>query len=197
MSNSTDESDLRSDRGARPSAPEIDGSDGTDGADRLGERLRAVERALTGSDASVADIGDDAAAAAERDALESRVSDLESRVEELEAATQAVRGYVGSIRTVNREVERRADLALARASRDEDGAVDADVASESVPDDADGAGVPADAVPSEDALDAALPATDAGRTAASATTDAGGTGESGAANGSWRDEALDRLRESL
>lgn len=198
MSNATDGSDRGSDRGARRSAAETGGSGGTTGSDRLDERLRAVERALTGSDATVADIGDGAAAAAEREALESRVSDLESRVEELEAATQAIRGYVGSIRAVNREVERRADLALARASRDGDGAPHTEVASETPSGDADpGGGVPGDAVPSEDALDAALPATDAGRTAASATTDAGGENESDAADGSWRDEALNRLRESL
>ncbi|MFO8115816.1 MAG: hypothetical protein R6U01_10750 [Halorubrum sp.] len=196
MSNATNESDRRSDRGARLSAADAGGSDGINDADRLDERLRAVERALTGSDATVAEIGDDAAAAAEREALESRVSDLESRVEELEAATQAIRGYVGSIRAVNREVERRADLALARASCDGDGAPHTEVESETASDGA-GGGVPADAVPSEHALDAALPAADAGRTAASATTDAGGASESGAADGSWRDEALNRLRESL
>ena len=90
--------------------------DDTTDADRIHERLRAVERALTGDDRSIADLHGDAAAATERETLDDRLSDLETRVEELEAATQAVRGYVGSIRAVNREVERRADLALARAT---------------------------------------------------------------------------------
>ncbi|WP_418281234.1 DUF7310 family coiled-coil domain-containing protein [Halorubrum sp. DTA98] len=85
-------------------------------ADRIHERLRAVERALTGDDRPAADLSDDATAAAEREALDDRLSDIEARVEELEAATQALRGYVGSIRAVNREVERRADLALATAT---------------------------------------------------------------------------------
>lgn len=83
---------------------------------RFHERLRAVERALTGDDLPVADLTDDSTATAERDALDGRLSEIEDRVEELEAATQALRGYVGSIRAVNREVERRADLALATAT---------------------------------------------------------------------------------
>lgn len=94
--------------------------DDTTDADRIHERLRAVERALTGDDRSVAELHDDAAAATKRETLDDRLSDLETRIEELEAATQAVRGYVGSIRAVNREVERRADLALARATDEHD-----------------------------------------------------------------------------
>lgn len=98
-------------------------SDDATDADRLHERLRAVERALTGDDRSVAELHEEATATAERETLDERLTEIETRVEELEAATQAVRGYVGSIRAVNREVERRADLALARATdrRDEEG----------------------------------------------------------------------------
>lgn len=203
MSNLTDEDERRADREARTAADETGGPAGRGDADRFEDRLRAVERALTGSDTPVADLGDEAAAAAEREALESRVDDLESRVEELEAATQAIRGYVGSVRAVNREVERRADLALARASRAGDEAVDA--AGERR--DADGAegtgagdsGPPrrGDAVPSESALDAAVPTEDDRRTPAPATVDAEGAGARDDAKGSWRIEALDRLRESL
>jgi hypothetical protein len=40
---------------------------------------------------------------------------VEKRVAELEAATQALRGYVGNVRSVNERVEERADAALARA----------------------------------------------------------------------------------
>jgi chromosome segregation ATPase len=174
MSNVTDEDDRTADHVVRRAATEASGASGESDPDRLDERLQAVERALTGSDAAVADLGDDAAAAAEREALESRVADLESRVEELEAATQAIRGYVGSIRAGNREVERRADLALARASRGED-----------------------DTVPSDAALDAAVPTDETPQNAAPATIDPEETGARDEADESWRDEALDRLRESV
>ncbi|MFA9515850.1 hypothetical protein ACERIT_01285 [Halopenitus sp. H-Gu1] len=90
--------------------------------DRLVDRVDAIERALTGEgDGAVVDLSD-------RTELDARVNDLDSRVEtmaerldELAAATQAVRGYVGSIRAVNREIESRADLALATAERVERG----------------------------------------------------------------------------
>ena len=210
MSNATDDGSRTGERGERRSPAESgEASKGSD-ADRIDERLRAVERALTGSDATVADLGDDAAAAAERDALASRVADLESRVEELEAATQAIRGYVGSVRAVNREVERRADLALARANRGGDAVGDAEfpneaaitdegtITDENALADEDPAGaVPGEAVPSEAALDAAVPADDARRDDARASTDWDSAAGDDEADGSWRDEALDRLRESL
>ena len=47
--------------------------------------------------------------------LAAEIESLESRVAELEAATEALRGYAGSVRSVNRAVERRADRALATA----------------------------------------------------------------------------------
>ena len=204
MSNLTDEDERTADREARNATDEAGGPGRRSDADRFDDRLRAVERALTGSDAAVADLGDEAAAAAEREALESRVADLESRVEELEAATQAIRGYVGSVRAVNREVERRADLALARASRAGDEAFDAtgerrDADGEGV--DADGSGPPdrdrGGAVPSESALDAAVPTDDDPRAPAPAAVGGEGAGARDDAKGSWRNEALDRLRESL
>lgn len=63
-------------------------------------RLEAVERAL-----------------AEEEPISriDRLDDLETRVAELEAAVQALRGYVGSVRAINEDVERRADRALRKA----------------------------------------------------------------------------------
>jgi hypothetical protein len=77
--------------------------------DAIDERLRAVERALS-------DGNDDATlpAGGETD-VEERIADLEARMEDLEAAVRAIRGYVGNVRSINRDVERRADAALAKA----------------------------------------------------------------------------------
>lgn len=196
----------------------------TNGADdRIESRLRAVERAITGSDARPADVAAGAEATAERERLESRIDDLEERVAELEAATQAVRGYVGSVRAVNREVERRADLALARATTANREADAADAGGESrevaAGDDRrtrarDEAGsARAGAVPSESALDAALPddrppsrgRADGGKIGGSGgggrSLDSAETGsDEGGSDGdedAWATEALDRLRESL
>ncbi len=151
----------------------IDGESGgsgrsSSGGPRLNERLAAVERALTGSDRPVSDVDGIAAAADERDAFADRLDAVEAQIEDLEAATQAVRGYAGAIRAVNREVERRADLALARATaardgpepHDNDAHDDRGMTDEGPRTEADGAERPGDAsggLPNDDALDAALP----------------------------------------
>ena len=195
------------------------GANGSD--DRIESRLRAVERAVAGSEARPGDIADDAEAAAERERLESRLTDLEERVAELEAATQAVRGYAGAVRAVNREVERRADLALSRATtatRATDGdegndfvaefgqsdlAVESSEGDLATDTEADGSGARSgrdptstaaggEAVPSESALDAALPDD---RPGSEPRGDDDGSGEGG--DGAWATAALDRLRESL
>jgi uncharacterized protein YoxC len=44
-----------------------------------------------------------------------RLNEIETRVAELEAAVQALRGYVGSVRAINEDVEHRADRALRKA----------------------------------------------------------------------------------
>jgi uncharacterized coiled-coil protein SlyX len=68
--------------------------------DSVERRLDAVERALT-----------------ENEPLEraDRLDGLETRIAELEAAVQALRGYVGSVRAVNENIEQRADHALRKA----------------------------------------------------------------------------------
>ncbi|MFC7139409.1 hypothetical protein ACFQMA_06100 [Halosimplex aquaticum] len=81
----------------------------------LEARLDAVERALTDDGTDLTDLRETADAVSEASDLASRVTELESRVAELEAGLQAVRGYAGNVRAVNREVERRASAALAKA----------------------------------------------------------------------------------
>lgn len=71
----------------------------------LHERIDTLERTLTGS--------------SESDDLPERLAALETQVAELEAAVQALRGYVGNVRHVNSEVERRVDTALAAVENEE------------------------------------------------------------------------------
>lgn len=81
----------------------------------LEDRLAAVERALTDGDHDCSALAEGAANAQRVSDLETDVEELTDRVAELEAATQALRGYVGNIRSVNTDVEQRADLALSKA----------------------------------------------------------------------------------
>lgn len=81
----------------------------------LDDRLDAVERALTDSDRTPESLPEAADLADRLDDLVARVADLESRADDQEAALRAVRGYVGNVRHVNREVERTAEAALAKA----------------------------------------------------------------------------------
>lgn len=83
--------------------------------DAIERRLAAVERALTDGHDDPAALRQDAAVAARVDELEATTVDLERRVADLDAAVQALRGYVGNVRSVNRAVERRAEAALAVA----------------------------------------------------------------------------------
>ncbi|MFC4358756.1 hypothetical protein ACFO0N_12465 [Halobium salinum] len=105
----------------------------TDTSD-LDRRLRAVERTLTDGTLDAGDgdadtrtdgardhgldaLPERAALAARLGEVETQLETVESRLDELDAATQAVRGYVGGVRAVNRDVERRADAALAAVDR--------------------------------------------------------------------------------
>lgn len=84
-------------------------------SETLSERLDAVERALTDDETDVTDVRERAALSAEVDRLDARLDDVEAQLEELDAAVEAVRGYAGNLRAVNRDVERRASAALAKA----------------------------------------------------------------------------------
>lgn len=88
--------------------------------DDLRERVEAVERAITDGDGDLTALAEGAASAERIDALETTVDALQDDVAELEAATQALRGYVGSIRSVNESVEERADAAIAAVDALED-----------------------------------------------------------------------------
>lgn len=82
-------------------------------SDDVEERLDAVERALTGSDADLPSLAADARVADRVDAAEERLDAVDERIEELDAAIQAVQGYVGNVESVNEAVERRANAAVA------------------------------------------------------------------------------------
>ncbi|SDF16559.1 DUF7310 family coiled-coil domain-containing protein [Halorientalis regularis] len=82
--------------------------------DDVEARLEAVERALADGETDLAAVAEAAERERELDELRGRVDDLESQLTDLAASVQAVRGYVGNVRTVNRDVERRADTALAK-----------------------------------------------------------------------------------
>ncbi len=81
----------------------------------LEQRLAALERELTDGTHDCSALAEGAAAADRVTDIEAELDDLTDRVAELEAATQALRGYVGNVRSVNTDVEERADLALSKA----------------------------------------------------------------------------------
>lgn len=175
-------------------------SDGPPDTGALSERLAAVERAVGVRESDPTDAGGTDHEATDPVALRRRLDELEARVDELDAATQAVRGYVGSVRAVNEEVERRADLALAVAREAADnGVADNDLADSDVDDrSAEGTSpLPSDAdieraLPEDPAASAAVPGDRNGRGDRHDGDRAGGDGrtDDGAT-------VLDRLRESL
>lgn len=79
----------------------------------LAERVAALERAVTDGNHDLSALAGDAELADRIEALETDVETLTDRVDELDAATRALRGYVGNVEAVNREVERQAEAALA------------------------------------------------------------------------------------
>ncbi|MFB6160012.1 MAG: hypothetical protein ABEJ61_02425 [Haloferacaceae archaeon] len=83
----------------------------------LADHLAAVERRLTDGETDPQPLADDAALVARLDDLEDHAADLEDRLAEVESAVQALRGYVGGVESVNEDVERRANAAVARVDR--------------------------------------------------------------------------------
>lgn len=83
----------------------------------LDERLTAVERAVTGTEQDLTGLAETADLAERVDEIETRLDEIEGQLAEIEASAQAVRGYVGNVRSVNQEVEQRADLALTKVER--------------------------------------------------------------------------------
>ena len=82
--------------------------------DELEARLDALERALADEAVDFSEIATKAETRTRLTGIETQLEELTDRVAELEAATQALRGYVGNVRAVNRDVEKRADLALSK-----------------------------------------------------------------------------------
>ncbi|WP_372480481.1 hypothetical protein ACAH01_05350 [Halomicrobium sp. HM KBTZ05] len=85
--------------------------------ERLDRRLRAVERTLTGDDHDLDALQQRGDLARRVEELEEQLDSAQRRIDELEAATQALRGYVGNVRSVNEDVEQRADAAVAAVDR--------------------------------------------------------------------------------
>jgi hypothetical protein len=99
--------------------------------DTIERRLDAVERAVSDGETDLGDLATAKGRETRLDAIEDRLADLEATVDDLDAATQSLRGYVGNIRSVNRDVERRAESALAAVERLEAGLDDPDGESDS------------------------------------------------------------------
>lgn len=87
----------------------------------LERRLRAVERAVSDGEYQVDTLRENGDLTERIETLERGMDDAVARIDDLEAATQALRGYVGNVRSVNQDVERRADAALAGVERLEKG----------------------------------------------------------------------------
>lgn len=86
----------------------------------LDRRLRAVERTVVDGETDLEAIREAGQLTERVDQVTADLDAVQERLDELEAATQALRGYVGNVRSVNDDVERRADAALAAVDRLED-----------------------------------------------------------------------------
>jgi hypothetical protein len=82
--------------------------------DALQERIEALERTVADGEFDT-ELADHTQIEQRLSAVESQLEAIDDQIDDLEAATQALRGYVGNIRSVNDEVEQRANSALAKA----------------------------------------------------------------------------------
>jgi len=82
----------------------------------LHERVAALERAVTDGHADDG-LPDAASLAARVDDIEATVEEQDDRLAELEAAVQALRGFAGGVRSIDDEIELRANTAIARVDR--------------------------------------------------------------------------------
>ncbi|ELY46802.1 hypothetical protein C496_00035 [Natronorubrum tibetense GA33] len=85
--------------------------------DRIDQRLSAVERAVVDGDVELDRVADLAAVIEDVERLETRLEEHERRLAELEGTVDAVHGLVGNVETVNEDVERQADAAIAAVDR--------------------------------------------------------------------------------
>lgn len=83
----------------------------------LQSRIETLERTITSENVSLPNLEDKAAIHNRLNTIESDLEDLTDRVDELEAATRAIRGYAGGIDAVNEDIERKANLALAKVEK--------------------------------------------------------------------------------
>ena len=155
-------------------------------------RVDAVERALTDEETDLVDVREAAALAATVEDLEARVDDLEETVAELDAGLQAVRGYAGNVRAVNRDIERRASAALAKAEALES-AVDADRDATRSPPDSPSRSTPDDRVAPGPVPDRDPP----DRSREQSPDPAGGAGDPSDDDSGGTEQFIQRVRDAL
>jgi chromosome segregation ATPase len=85
--------------------------------ERLAERVDTIERAIGDGTHEFPAIEELSQLTDRIETIEKRLDRLEEQTTELDGATQALRGYVGNIRSVNERIEQRADAAMAATDR--------------------------------------------------------------------------------
>lgn len=85
--------------------------------ERLAQRVDTIERAVGDGTHEFPAIEEVSQLTDRIETIETRLDRLEEQTTELDGATQALRGYVGNIRSVNERVEQRADAAIAATDR--------------------------------------------------------------------------------